>query len=182
MQVVRKSKRPGFVVGKSKRTWLTVERFSEENPLFVPEQVSVLRSWLRQKTTNGIMIFDLIQGRVHDLGRRTKDDSSQRTALYCKRLFPREAGLASLNNLRRHSDSEDGRLLTVDLRRPPAKGSIATWHGLRQPCVPAWSSPALRPGPFLPSLASNVLFQPHFLASSCQPHLLIHSLRMFFSQ
>ena len=33
------------MVGKSERTWLTVERFSEENPLFVPEQVSVLRSW-----------------------------------------------------------------------------------------------------------------------------------------
>jgi len=82
------------VVGKNERTWLTVERFSEENPLFVPERVPVLRSWLRQKTTNGIMIFDLIQGQVHDLGRRTKDDSSQRTALSCKRLFPREAGLA----------------------------------------------------------------------------------------
>jgi len=53
------------VVGKSKRTWFTVERFFEENPLFVPERVSVLRSWLRQKTTNGIMIFDLIQGRVY---------------------------------------------------------------------------------------------------------------------
>ena len=30
---------------------------------------------------------------------RTKDDSSQRTALYCKRLFPREAGLASTDAL-----------------------------------------------------------------------------------
>ncbi|RAM59923.1 hypothetical protein DS66_09485 [Mesotoga sp. SC_3PWM13N19] len=37
------------MVGKNERTWLTVERFSEENPLFVPEQVSVLRSWPRSK-------------------------------------------------------------------------------------------------------------------------------------
>ncbi|RAM60201.1 hypothetical protein DS66_07495 [Mesotoga sp. SC_3PWM13N19] len=59
------------MVGKNERTWLTVEQFSEENPLFVPEQVSVLHSWLRQKTTNGIMIFDLIQGRVYALGRWT---------------------------------------------------------------------------------------------------------------
>ncbi len=57
------------MVGKNERTWLTVERFSEENPLFVPERGSVLRSWLRQKTTNGIMIFDLIQGRVYALGK-----------------------------------------------------------------------------------------------------------------
>ncbi len=35
--------------------------------------------------------------------------------------------------------------MTVYLRRPPAKGSIATWRGLGQPCVPARYLPALRP-------------------------------------
>gem|GEM_PF-6184242 len=53
--------------------------------------------------------------------------------------------------------------MTVDLRRPPAEGSLATWRDLRQPCVPAQSLPALRPGMILASLASDVLFQHHFL-------------------
>ena len=62
--------------------------------------------------------------------------------------------------------------MTVDLRRPPAEGSIATWQDLCQPCVPACSSPALRPGPFLPSLASIVLFQHHFRRCSSAHHFL----------
>jgi hypothetical protein len=42
-----------------------------------------------------------------------------------QRLISREAELAS--------------------KSPPAEGSIATWAVLAQPCVPACSSPALRP-------------------------------------
>ena len=49
------------------------------------------------------------------------------------------------------------------------EAGIATWRDLRQPCVPACSSPALRPGPFLPSFASIVLFQHHFPTKSASP-------------
>ncbi|PNE23348.1 hypothetical protein V511_02785 [Mesotoga sp. Brook.08.YT.4.2.5.1] len=80
------------MVGKNERTWLTVERFFEENPLFVPERLSVLRSWLRQKTTNGIMIFDLIQGRVYALGRRTALNALTRPETY----YPRSGSYQEL--------------------------------------------------------------------------------------
>ncbi|PNE18161.1 hypothetical protein V511_13190 [Mesotoga sp. Brook.08.YT.4.2.5.1] len=82
------------MVGKSKRTWFTVERFFEENPLFVPERVSVLRSWLRQKTTNGIMIFDLIQGRVYALGRWTALNALTRPVTH----YPRSGSYQELGH------------------------------------------------------------------------------------
>jgi hypothetical protein len=76
--------------------------FAEDNRLFVPEQGSVPRSWsndvadhasevrgmrLEVRRSRSLRSSDLLpltssssQGRVHDLGRRTKDDSSQRSA------------------------------------------------------------------------------------------------------
>ena len=111
------------------------------------------------------------KGRVHDLGRRTKDDSSQRTALSCKRLFPREAGLATTDALQCIASHRRWHHFCRCFSAHHFPGRFSGHHFLRssltsrlsRPCVPACSSPALRPGPFLPSLASNVLFQHHSL-------------------
>jgi len=70
------------------------------------------------------------------------------------------AGITSEGPVRDATILEDGGLLTVDLRRPPAEGSlaspdappgIATWRGLRQPCVRRWvSAPCVLFRPFQP--------------------------------
>ena len=63
--------------------------------------------------------IDPFGGRVHDLGRWTKDVSSKLIAaknnVEPSKSFPDEVGIASLNNLRRHSDSEDDGPLTVNV-------------------------------------------------------------------
>jgi hypothetical protein len=65
-----------------------------------------------------------------------------------QRLISREAELAS--------------------KSPPAEGSIATWAVLAQPCVPACSSPALRPPMLFGALRLLIITS---LPRASEPHL-----------
>ena len=65
--------------------------------------------------------------------------------MYFPASLPDEVGLASCRS--RHCSTDVPQCSASDLRAVfhPREAGIATWRGLRQPCVPACSSPALRP-------------------------------------
>ena len=64
------------------------------------------------------------------------------------------------------------RYIVSGITSPDVSPGIATWRGLRQPCVPACSSPALRPGMILASLASR-----HDPLPALRPLMLLSAMR-----
>ena len=105
---------------------------------------------------------------IWDEGLRTTLHSVQRYIV--SGSFPAKRALRPLMLLSAMRPTEGGITSADAFRRitsPDVSPGITSRRS--RPCVPACSSPALRPGPFLPSLASNVLFQHHFLRSRLAP-------------